>query len=164
LALERATDNYMKEGRQAAFARHALFASAIRAGCTALGLELLVQSSAYSPTVTAVCKPEKVSIRDLQARLRDRYGVSVGGGQLRLEGRIFRIGNMGAIGARDILGAMGALELSLADLGVRVSPGVGAGAAEQVLAQQKLPELRAQALDDLKNARSEGGRETIASS
>ena len=35
---------------------------------------------------------------------------------------------------------------------------------EQVLAQQKLPELRAQALDDLKNARSEGGRETIASS
>ncbi len=54
LALEQATDNYMKEGRHSAFARHARFAAAIRAGCSALGLSLFARPGVYSNTVTAI--------------------------------------------------------------------------------------------------------------
>ena len=163
LALERATDNYMKEGRLSAFARHALFAEAIRAGCTAMGLDLFAQGSAFSPTVTAVCAPADIKVRDLQSRLRDRYGISVGGGQLKLDGRIFRVGNMGAIGPREIIGALGALEMTLADLGGSVAPGAGAGAAEKVLSSRDVRGRRAQAPADSPTVRSATGRETIAS-
>ena len=163
LALERATDNYMKEGRLAAFARHARFAAAIRAGCAAMGLEMFARPGAYSPTVTAVCKPGTIDVRDLQARLRDGHGVVVGGGQQKLEGRIFRIGNMGAVSERDLIGAIGALELSLGGLGWGVSPGLGAGAAERVLAERDSPERLLRGLGDEQNARSTSGQKTIAS-
>jgi len=164
LALERATDNYMKEGRQSAFARHALFAEAFRAGCTALGLDLFAQAGTFSPTVTAIRAPRDVQVRELQSRLRDRYGISVGGGQLKLDGRIFRIGNMGAIGPRDIIGALGALEMTLADIGLRVAAGSAAGAAATVLSSREIQERRAQTLADPSTVRSATGRETIASS
>lgn len=164
LALERAADNYMKEGRQAAFSRHALFAEAIRAGCTALGLDLLAQRGAYSPALTAVRAPANVEARDIQARLRERFGVIVGGGQMRLEGRIFRIGNMGAIGPRDIIAALGALELTLAELGHAVTPGAGANAAERVLSgRESAPRPAQTGSTEARTNRSATGRETIAS-
>jgi len=163
LALERAADNYMKEGRLAAFARHALFAEAIRAGCTALGLDLLARRGAYSPALTAVRAPANVEVREIQTGLRERFGVIVGGGQMRLEGRIFRIGNMGAISSRDIIGAMGALELTLAELGHAVTPGAGTSAAERALSKRESAQRPAQARSDTKTDRSATGRETIAS-
>ena len=136
LALEQATDNYMKEGRHSAFARHARFAAAFRAGCNALGLALLARPGAYSNTVTAVSAPAGTDHRALQQLLRERYGVVVGGGQLQLEGKVLRIGNMGAIGRKDILTALGALELALRDLGVDASPGSGIAAANVAFADE----------------------------
>lgn len=133
LALERASDNYTKEGRHAAFARHALFAQAIRAGCTALGLSLFARPGFYSNTVTAVSAGPDIDHKALQQALRERYGVVVGGGQIKLEGKVLRIGNMGAIGPRDIIAALGALEMVLRDFGLRVSPGAGINAATEVL-------------------------------
>lgn len=133
-ALERASDNYLKEGREAAHARHARYASAVRAGCMALGLSLFAQSRWYSQTVTAVKVPAGVEAKALLSRLRERYGVIVGGGQQQAEGKIFRIGNMGALAERDLIGAMGALELALGDLGVRVALGSASAATARILA------------------------------
>ena len=132
-ALERASDNYLREGREAALARHARYASAVRAGCVALGLSLLAEPRWYSQTVTAVRVPAGVEAKSLLVRLRERYGVVVGGGQQQAEGKIFRVGNMGALAERDLIGAIGALELALGDLGVRVTLGSGSAAAARVL-------------------------------
>ena len=142
-ALERASDNYLREGRHAAFARHARYAAAVRAGCIALGLSLFAQPRWYSPTVTAVRVPDGVDAKALIARLRERYGVVVGGGQERVEGKIFRIGTMGALADRDLIGAIGALELALCEFGVRVSLGSGTAAAARMLSGADQPELAA---------------------
>jgi aspartate aminotransferase-like enzyme len=134
LALEQATDNYSKEGRHSAFARHARFAEAIRAGCAAMGLRVFARPGAYSNTVTAVSAPG-IDHKALQQLLREKYGVVVGGGQMKLEGTILRLGNMGAIGRKDILTALAALEMALNDKGVAVSPGAGIAAANATFAQ-----------------------------
>lgn len=136
-ALERASDNYLREGRSAAFSRHVRFARAVRAGCIATGLSLFAKPGWYSQTVTAVCVPQGVDVKALLAALRDRYGVVVGGGQQRLDGKVFRIGNMGAIAERDLIGAIGALELCLADLGFRVTLGTGTAATARALRQEQ---------------------------
>jgi aspartate aminotransferase-like enzyme len=78
-----------EEGLSQIFARHALLAQATRAGVTALGLELFAKDSP-SDAVTAVKVPD--SIRDgkqIPKLMRDRYGVTISGGQDSLEGRIF---------------------------------------------------------------------------
>jgi len=136
LALEQATDNYIKEGRHAAFARHARFAEAFRGGCSALGLRLLARPGTYSNTVTAVSAAAGTDHRALQQHLRERYGVVVGGGQMKLEGKVLRLGTMGAIGPKDIIAAMGALEMALRDFGIAVSPGAGVAAANAALSAQ----------------------------
>jgi aspartate aminotransferase-like enzyme len=132
-ALERASDNYLREGRSAAFSRHSRYAAAIRAGCVAMGLSLFARPDSYSQTVTAVCVPSGVDAKALLTTLRERYGVVVGGGQQKLDGKIFRIGNMGSLAERDLIGAVGALELALNDLGVRVTLGTGTSATARVL-------------------------------
>lgn len=142
-ALERASDNYLREGRSAAFSRHARYAAAIRAGCIAIGLSLFARPAWYSPTVTAVSVPGGIDAKSLLSTLRERYGVVVGGGQQKLDGKIFRIGNMGALSERDIIGAIGALELTLDSLGVRVTLGSGTAATARALAQPEPPALRA---------------------
>jgi len=142
LALEQATDNYTKEGRHSAFARHARFAEAIRAGCDAMGLRIFARPGAYSNTVTAVSAPPGTDHKALQQMLREKYGVVVGGGQMKLEGTILRLGNMGAIGRKDILTAIAALEAALRDSGVAVSPGAGIAAANAVFAQAEAAKPR----------------------
>jgi len=142
LALEQATDNYTKEGRHSAFARHARFAEAIRAGCDAMGLRIFARPGAYSNTVTAVSAPPGTDHKALQQMLREKYGVVVGGGQMKLEGTILRLGNMGAIGRKDILTAIAALEAALRDSGVTVSPGAGIAAANAVFAQAEAAKPR----------------------
>jgi len=142
LALEQATDNYTKEGRLFAFARHARFAEAIRAGCSAMGLRIFARPGAYSNTVTAVSAPAGIDHKALQQTLRERYGVVAGGGQLKLEGKVLRLGNMGAIGRKDILTTIGALEMALRDFGVEVSPGAGTAAANAVFARTEAAKPR----------------------
>jgi len=142
LALEQATDNYMKEGLLSAFARHARFAEAIRAGCSALGLSLFARPSAYSNTVTAVSASGGIDHKALQQRLRDTYGVAVGGGQMQLEGKVLRLGNMGAIGRKDIIAALAALEMALNDFGFVPAPGAGVAAANAVFAEDEAAKPR----------------------
>ena len=142
LGLEQATDNYAKEGRLFAFARHARFAEAIRAGCAAMCLRIFARPGAHSNTVTAVSGPAGTDHKALQQTLREKHGVVVGGGQMKLEGTILRIGNMGAIGRDDILTVLAALETALRESGVAVSPGAGIAAANAVFARTEAAQPR----------------------
>jgi aspartate aminotransferase-like enzyme len=50
-----------------------------------------------------------------------------------MKGKIFRIAHMGYVDGFDVLTALGALELLLADLGYPVKLGEGVRAAEEIL-------------------------------
>ena len=83
--------------------------------------------------------PDEIDGAQVPKLMRDRYGVTVAGGQGRLKGRIVRIAHCGYYGAFDIVAALTALEMSLRDLG-EVEPGAGAGGAQRVFAEAGAPE------------------------
>lgn len=120
------------EGLAAAFARHRLYRDMIRAGVKALGLELLAPDEIASPAVTAVKTPAGLTPRDIRTPLREKYGVVTAGGQGKLSDSIFRFGHLGYVDPTDLVSALAALEMVLAEKGFSVSPGAGVAAAEAV--------------------------------
>ena len=125
-----------EEGLANVFARHALLAQATRAACQAMGCRLFAPE-APSPTVTSVYGPDGLDTGKLVKQLRDKYGVSITGGQDAVKGKIFRVAHLGWFGPFDILTSTAAIEMALADLGAKVTPGAGTAAAEQILAAGK---------------------------
>ena len=61
--------------------------------------------------------------------MRDRFGITLAGGQGDLKGKIFRIGHIGWFDVFDITTALAAIELVLADLGADIERGVAVTAA-----------------------------------
>ena len=121
-----------EEGLTQIFARHELLARATRAAVQALGLELFAKQ-APSPSVTAVRVPS--TIRDgkqIPKLMRDKYGVTITGGQDNLEGKIFRLSHFGYCDRFDVTTGISALELTLHDLGHKFEFGQGVGAALKV--------------------------------
>jgi len=72
----------------------------------------------YSDSVTAVLMPDGYSADDVRRTSRNHYNVSLGGGLGKLNGRVFRIGHMGDLNEAMLLGALGAIEMSLRRNGV----------------------------------------------
>lgn len=117
-------------------ANAARLSRAARAAAGALGLELL--SDSPSPAVTALRAPESGTAPSIVARLRDRFGAQISGGQGELKPDVFRLGHLGYFDDLDLLGLIAALEHVLAEggKGHRADPaGAGAAAAARVLAE-----------------------------
>ncbi|MGA7075411.1 MAG: alanine--glyoxylate aminotransferase family protein [Halobacteriota archaeon] len=134
-ALEEALKMLEAEGLSARISRYSNYATSIRAAVEAMGLELFPQlgaSSAYSNTVTAVNMPPGIDFFVLNKEMKQR-GVIIAGGQERLKGQIFRIGNMGNLSKGDILQVIEKLELVLLENGVVNEMGAGTLAADCVL-------------------------------
>lgn len=121
-----------EEGMEQVWSRHRRMAAACRAGIQALGLELFPAQPADA--VTAVKVPAGIDSSKLLARLTERFGVKLTGGQDELKGMIFRIAHMGYMDELDIIGVLSALELVLAELGRKVEPGRAVTAAQRVFA------------------------------
>jgi serine---pyruvate transaminase len=134
-ALDVALEQIIAEGLEQVFSRHALLARAARAGIESLGLERFGLEDENANVVTVAAMPDEIDGAQVPKLMRDRYGVTVAGGQGRLKGRIVRIAHCGYYGAFDIVAALTALEMSLRDLGVEVEPGAGAGGAQRVFAE-----------------------------
>jgi serine---pyruvate transaminase len=134
-ALDVALDLILTEGLERVFERHALLARAARAGIEALGLERFGPEDESANVVTAALLPEEIDGARVPKLMRDRFGVTVAGGQGRLRGRIVRIAHCGYYGAFDVIVALTALEMALRELGVPLEPGAGAGAAQQVFTE-----------------------------
>jgi aspartate aminotransferase-like enzyme len=128
-ALAVALERYHADGLDANFERHASYARAVRAAFEALGCTILSRPDAHSVTVVAAYPPQGVDAGALLKTLRERYGVVLSGGQGELTGKIVRFGTMGDIAENDLLGAIAALELALADCGAGVTLGSGVAAA-----------------------------------
>jgi serine---pyruvate transaminase len=130
-ALDVALELILAEGLERVFARHALLASAARAGVEALGLERFGPDDPDANVVTAATLPAEIDGGKVPKLMRDRYGVTVAGGQGHLKGRIVRIAHCGYYGAFDIVIALTALGMALRELGHDAEPGAGAAAAER---------------------------------
>jgi serine---pyruvate transaminase len=132
-ALDVAMQRYHEHGMEAQFERHARYARAVRSALEALGFTIFSKPGAHSDTVVAAYPPDGVEAKALLERLRERYGVVLSGGQAEFAGKIVRFGTMGDVTEADLLGAIGAIELSLADLGLTSNAGVGTAAAIESL-------------------------------
>ncbi len=134
-ALEEALKLLEVEGLEARIDRYSVYATSIRTAVQAMGLELfpkLSPSSAYSNTVTAINVPLKMEFVALKEAM-NRRGIVIAGGQERLKGRIFRIGNMGNLSKGDILQVIEKLELILLESGIVDEMEAGTLAADRVL-------------------------------
>jgi aspartate aminotransferase-like enzyme len=119
------------EGLQDVFRRHERLAAAMRAGVTALGLELFAERP--SPAVTAIKAPQGIDGTAIVKTLREKHGVTIAGGQGSMKGKIFRLATMGYADTSDVVVALSALELTLSELGYPSKPGEGIRAAQEVL-------------------------------
>lgn len=131
-ALDVALQRYEHEGPENVWARHDRYARAIRAGVEAIGLEVFSLPDAHSVTVVAINVPEGLAADEIRRAMREQCGVVIGGGQQELKGKIVRIGTMGALAQTDILGALGALEIVLLQLGHHLQIGAGVRAALEI--------------------------------
>jgi len=130
-ALGKSLELMMEEGPAAIFARHERAARATRAAANALGLRLFALNPAN--VLTVIRPPDEVGADDLRDHIARNYGVIFGGGQGQLKDRIIRVAHMGGVGAFDVITAVSALEMGLADKGIVFELGCGVAAAEEIL-------------------------------
>jgi alanine-glyoxylate transaminase/serine-glyoxylate transaminase/serine-pyruvate transaminase len=116
--LREAIDMVQEEGLDAAFARHACLAEAVRRAVAvwceagALAFNALVPAERAN-SVTTILTPEGFDGDKVRTTCRERFDVALGGGLGRLQGRAFRIGHMGDINEPMVLGALAGVEAAL---------------------------------------------------
>ena len=123
----------LDEGIENVWLRHETMGTAVRNAVTAMGLTLFAEEGYESNTVTAILMPENIKYKDLAELLRSKYGVVIGGGLSKLQGKIFRIGHLGSISNMDTYAVMGAVEMALYELGYKVKLGTAAKAVAETL-------------------------------
>ncbi len=122
-----------EEGLPARFARHERIGRAVRAGLSALGLDLVTAPDCRADTLSVVFYPKGVEDVPFRKEMASR-GVVVAGCLGPLAGKAFRMGHMGNIGPGEVAKALHAVEESLRALGVKVEPGSAISAAARHLA------------------------------
>ncbi|MGO1996061.1 MAG: pyridoxal-phosphate-dependent aminotransferase family protein, partial [Staphylococcus equorum] len=119
VSLFRGVNAYAKlveeEGLDQVIARHYAIRDALRKSLDSLGLDLLVQDEFASPTVTAFVPKSKEELNFIKNELKNRFAITIAGGQGHLKGEILRIGHMGQISPFDILQVVSALEILLTE-------------------------------------------------
>jgi serine---pyruvate transaminase len=138
-ALDVALGLIEEEGLEQVFERHRLLGRATRAAAGALELELLGPEDENSNVVTAIKLPETLDGTKVPKLMRDRFGVTIAGGQGRLKGKIARIAHCGYFGAFDIVVTIAAFEMTLRELGHELELGAGVGAAQRVFLEAGVP-------------------------
>ncbi len=127
--LREALEMIHEEGIPQVLNRHRQVASALTAGCAALGLHCFPQADRLSHTVVCLRVPEGLKGGDIVRGMYQRHGTVIAGSRNQLEGKVIRIGTMGHIFPGDILTDLLHLEDTLETLGFPVSPGAGVTAA-----------------------------------
>lgn len=127
----------LDEGLPHRFRRHEVAGTALRAGLQAMGLEMFPDSSLWSSTVSCVRTPRDVEPAAVVSRMRHEHAILIGTGLDRIRTTTLRIGTMGITASPHyILPTLGALELTLRDLGYKCEPGAGVAAAQAAFADR----------------------------
>lgn len=104
----------LEEGLDRVYARHLLNNKAIVAGIKAMGLGIYGNEDTKIPTVTPILVPEGIDANAIKDFLLEQFGVEIAGSFGDLQGKIWRIGNMGYSSRREnVLQVLGALEAAL---------------------------------------------------
>ncbi len=131
--LKKAVDMVKEEGIENVWERHRLLGEATRKGAKALGLELF--SKRPGNVVTAIKVPEGIDGNKITKIMRDKYGVTIAGGQAHLKGKIIRVAHLGYMGPFDTITAFSALELTLKELGYKFELGASLKAIQEFFAE-----------------------------
>ncbi len=136
VAMNKALDLLFEEGLENVFKRHGVLAKATQEAAMALGLEFFVaKPDQRGFSVTAIKVPVEIDGKELVKIMRIKYGVTIAGGQGKITGKIIRIGHLGYVGMFDVITAVSALEMTLADLGYDFEIGAGITAAQKVFSE-----------------------------
>ena len=138
-ALDVALQMIEQETLAGVFERHAVLGRAAREAVKGMGLELFGPEDENANVVTVARTPEGIDGAALPKIMRDRFGITIAGGQGHLKGKIVRIAHCGYYGAFDVLTSIAGLELALDELGHDVSFGAGTAAAQEVFAHAGVP-------------------------
>ena len=115
-AMDKAFELMRAEGLEGIFTRHEAIANYTRNRVKSLGLKLVpVNEQFASDTVTAVWWPEGVDGKAISKRAREEFGVVIGGGQGKLDGKIFRVGHLGFVSQTDVADALDVVEKLLVE-------------------------------------------------
>ncbi|MGQ0792919.1 MAG: pyridoxal-phosphate-dependent aminotransferase family protein [Deltaproteobacteria bacterium] len=124
IGLAQVLRNLRAEGIESVHKRHARLAEGTREGIKAMGLEIYAKKSPSS-ALTAGVAPSGINAGKIISGLRDRFGMTLAGGQDQAKGKIFRISHMGFIDKADIIAAISAIECVARDLGHSFEFGAG---------------------------------------
>lgn len=112
--------------------KYARLARSTRAGAKSVGLELFAKSP--SNALTAIRVPDAIDGQKFVACLREKYQVTVAGGQAHLKGKIFRVAHMGYYDHLDMVAFASAMELALQDMGWQFELGKAVATVQRVYA------------------------------
>ena len=129
IGVDAALQMIRSEGIENIWKRHERLALALREGVKALGLKLFSESPSFA--VTPVWLPEGVEWKAFNKTLKERYGITIAGGQEAFAGKIIRVSHLGYYDELDMITVLSALEMTLNDCGCKVELGKGIGAAQE---------------------------------
>lgn len=118
-----------EEGIERVYARHLRLSQAMRAGFVALGLEAFGDPSCHSPTVVVGGLPETIKGGDVVKHMLETYNTAIASARNKLQGRVIRIGTMGAFSIGDVVTDLLYLGRSLQALGHACDPDAAVAAA-----------------------------------
>ncbi|MGB6307755.1 MAG: aminotransferase class V-fold PLP-dependent enzyme, partial [Steroidobacteraceae bacterium] len=120
-----------EEGLENIFFRHHYLAQGVRAAVTQ-GWKLSLCAKApqwHSDTVSAIVVPEDIDAAKVIDVAFRRYNLALGAGLSKVAGKVFRIGHLGDLNELMLMGAIAGAEMAMLDVGIKVEPGSGVGAA-----------------------------------
>ncbi len=125
----------LEEGLEAVYRRHREIADACIAGLEAMGFRPFAAAGYRSATVSAVTPMDGLDIKTYRKLLREKFGVVIAGGQGKMDGRLLRVGHLGAVNAGDLVQVLWAMEQALEELDIRANDGAGVAAAARSLGE-----------------------------
>ena len=128
IGLDEALKMIRKEGIENIWRRHERLAIGLREGIRGMGLKLFSEFPSFA--VTPVWLPEGIEWKSFNRILKEKYGITIAGGQGDYAGRIFRISHLGYYDELDMITMISALEMTLFESGFSFELGAGLRAAQ----------------------------------
>ena len=134
MALRETLKMMKEEGLENIFNRHAKLAAGLRSAVRSMGLKLFVEDdSIASNAITSILPPDGITVPDIRKTLNKDFDIVVANGQNQLQDKIFRMGHLGFVSERDLITAVGSLEMALVKLGHKSPKGEATTAAIKAL-------------------------------
>jgi serine---pyruvate transaminase len=120
-------------GKEGLFKRQKLLQKMARTAFREDGFSLFNSDEDATWGITVAHAPKEVELKAWLKMLKTEHGMWLAGGQGELEGKIFRISHMGAIGAKDLLWGLETIETSLANYYPNARDRRGSAAAREMV-------------------------------